>query len=113
MSSLHHPDLFADRHIGPRVVDQEQMLKLIGYSTLKELIDDVVPESIRLQRSLDLPPARSEVEVLNDLKEIAKKNQCYQNFIGMGYYGCYTPSVILRNILENPGWYTQLSLIHI
>ena len=83
------------------------MLKQIGYPSLEAMMDAAVPKAIRLARPLNLPAARSEYEVLNALKEIASQNQVCRSFIGMGYYDCITPAVIQRNILENPGWYTQ------
>jgi glycine dehydrogenase len=82
------------------------MLGTLGYPSLDALIDALVPETIRLRRQLDLPAPRTEAEVLKALKELASQNQVYKSYIGMGYYGCYTPPVIKRNVLENPGWYT-------
>jgi glycine dehydrogenase len=101
------PDRFVRRHIGPRPADAGEMLKQLGYASLDALIDDAVPKQIRLARPLQLPAARSEHEVLAALKEIASQNQVCRSFIGMGYYDCITPAVIQRNVLENPGWYTQ------
>jgi glycine dehydrogenase len=97
---------FTNRHIGPSADDIQEMLKLLGISSLDALIDKTVPQAIRLPRPLDLPPAKSEYAALAELKEIAAKNQIFRTYIGMGYYDCITPTVILRNILENPGWYT-------
>ncbi len=102
-----HPDRFVRRHIGPRPADAGEMLKQLGYASLDALIDAAVPKPIRLGRLLQLPAARSEHEVLAALKEIASQNQVCRSYIGMGYYDCITPAVIQRNILENPGWYTQ------
>ena len=102
-----HPDRFVRRHIGPRPADAGEMLKQLGYASLDALIDAAVPKPIRLGRLLQLPAARSEHEVLAALKEIASQNQVCRSFIGMGYYDCITPAVIQRNVLENPGWYTQ------
>jgi glycine dehydrogenase len=82
------------------------MLGLLGYPSLDALVNDAVPAQIRLQRPLQLPPARSEYETLAALKEIASQNQVFRSFIGMGYYDCITPAVIQRNMLENSGWYT-------
>ena len=107
MSHLKHPDQFLRRHIGPRPDDQSKMLHSIGYQDLNALTDEVIPQSIRYGQKLDLPPAMSEPEVLAHLKEISAQNQPIRSLIGLGYYGCYTPPVIQRNILENPGWYTQ------
>ena len=97
---------FRQRHIGPNADDVEKMLTLLGFSSLENLIKQTVPQAIRLKRSMDLPEVLSEYAALAKLKEIASKNQVYRSFIGMGYYDCITPPVILRNILENPGWYT-------
>jgi glycine dehydrogenase len=105
--SLAHPDEFVRRHIGPSAEESRQMLELLGYSDLEALTREAVPVSIRLERPLELPAARSEHEVLAALKELASQNQVFRSFIGMGYYGCITPAVIQRNLLENPGWYTQ------
>ncbi len=99
-------DQFASRHIGPRPDDVREMVSTLGYDSLDELIDAVVPEDIRLRRPLALPPGRSEREVLQALRGMAAANQVFRSFIGMGYYPCFTPPVIQRNVLENPGWYT-------
>lgn len=99
-------DNFAQRHIGLQNQDIEQMLKKLGFSELDQLIEQTVPNGIRLNQSLNLPPAQSEYAALNQLKAIASKNQVCRSFIGMGYHDCITPPVIQRNILENPGWYT-------
>ena len=104
--SLISTDSFAQRHIGPNADDVQKMLKVLGFSSLDELIDKAVPASIRLQEPLNLPTAQSEYTALAQLKEIASKNQIFRSFIGMGYHDCITPPVIQRNILENPGWYT-------
>ncbi|MEP6475028.1 MAG: glycine dehydrogenase (aminomethyl-transferring), partial [Gemmatimonadota bacterium] len=97
---------FVDRHIGPRRSDVRTMLGALGYDSLDAFIDDVVPEDIRLRRPLDLPVGRNEREVLSALRGIAAQNQLFRSYIGMGYHGTFTPQVIQRNILENPGWYT-------
>ena len=97
---------FRQRHIGPQAVDVEAMLEVLGLPTVEALIDRTVPQAIRQQRSLQLPGDRTEYAALAQLKAIASKNQVFRSFIGMGYYGCITPPVIQRNILENPGWYT-------
>jgi glycine dehydrogenase len=102
-----HPDRFVRRHIGPRPADAGEMLKLLSYASLDAMIDAAVPKPIRLARPLQLPTARTEHEALAALKEIASQNQVCRSFIGMGYYDCITPAVIQRNVLENPGWYTQ------
>lgn len=97
---------FAQRHLGPNPVEIQQMLELLGISSLETLIDQTIPSTIRLNYSLKLPEAQSEYAALNQLKAIASQNQVYRSFIGMGYSDCITPGVIQRNILENPGWYT-------
>ena len=97
---------FASRHIGTKFNDIQEMLGVLGFSNLEDLIDQTVPQSIRLHQSLQLPQAQSEYAALAKLKQIALKNQVYRSFIGMGYHDCITPPVIGRNILENPGWYT-------
>ena len=107
MQPTRHPDRFVDRHIGPDSRDIEEMLTVLGVRNLDELIDRTVPASIRLQRALDLPPGRSEFGLLREVSEIAAKNQIFRSYIGMGYSDTVTPPVIQRNILENPGWYTQ------
>ncbi|WP_435150368.1 aminomethyl-transferring glycine dehydrogenase [Candidatus Pelagibacter bacterium nBUS_44] len=98
---------FIQRHIGPSVDEQNIMLKELGYKNLDELIKNTVPENILLKDDLDIGDPNSEYKALRKLKNISKKNKVYSSFIGMGYYGTYTPYVILRNILENPGWYTS------
>ncbi len=98
---------FQQRHIGPNEVDTEAMLKVIGMNTVKELVHKTIPESIRLQNNIELPAAIGEFEYLRLLQKIAAKNKIYKTYIGQGYYNTITPSVILRNIFENPGWYTQ------
>ena len=102
-----NPDPFARRHIGPSLEETQQMLANLGYATLDALIDEAVPSQIRLKRPLQLPPGRGEHEVLSVLKGMASQNQVFRSCIGMGYYDCFTPAVIQRNLLENPGWYTQ------
>src|SRR2546425_642763 len=86
--------------------ETQAMLATLGYSSLDEFIDAVVPADIRLSRPLNLPPGRSEREVLQALRGFAAQNQLFRSYIGMGYYPCFTPQVIQRNIVENPGWYT-------
>ena len=100
-------DSFIPRHIGPNEDEVAAMLDTLGYESLDGLIDATVPSDIRLQRELDLEPAMSEFELLVELRRIAAMNTPARSFIGMGYYDTITPPVILRNILENPGWYTQ------
>ncbi len=101
-----YPSHFAYRHIGPRRADVDEMLDLLGYESLDAFIDAVVPDEIRLRRPLALPPGRSEREVLQALRGLAGMNRVFRSYIGMGYAGCFTPQVIQRNVLENPGWYT-------
>ncbi len=98
---------FVRRHIGPDEEDRRAMLDVLGCSSLDQLIDKTVPSSIRLARPLRLGDMRSEREALAELRKIAQRNKVYRSFIGMGYHDCFTPPVIQRNILENPGWYTQ------
>ena len=100
-------DRFVSRHIGPSPQDRQEMLQACGFSTLDDLIGAAVPKTIRLSRPLSLPPSRSEYGLLGELKKIASHNQVFRSYIGLGYYDCITPPVIQRNILENPGWYTQ------
>lgn len=97
---------FSDRHIGPNAQEQKEMLSAIGVSSLDELIDNTVPSQIRLKSELNLDQPLSEQEYLLHIKDLASKNKVYNTFIGQGYYGTVTPSVILRNVFENPGWYT-------
>ena len=105
-ADLVHPDVFRLRHIGPRPDEQQEMLAFLGYDSLDAFIDVVVPADIRLRRPLALPPGRDEREVLQALRRIASQNQPFRSYLGMGYYACFTPQVIQRNVLENPGWYT-------
>ena len=98
---------FIKRHIGLSKADEKNMLSELGYKSLDDLIKNTVPSKILLKDMLSIGEPNSEYEGLRKLKAISKKNQIYSNFIGMGYYGTYTPNVIVRNILENPGWYTS------
>ena len=106
-SILKPSDTFVHRHIGPRDEQIKQMLETIGVGSLDQLIEQTVPASIRLNRPLNLGEPRGEHELLLELKSIASKNKVFKSYIGMGYYDTITPPVIQRNILENPGWYTQ------
>ena len=99
-------DSFARRHIGPSEDEVRDMLREVAFENLDALIDAAVPKNIRLDRQLNLPEAKSEIEALAELRAIAKKNKIARSFIGAGYSDCITPPVIQRNILENPGWYT-------
>ncbi|MEK7706803.1 MAG: glycine dehydrogenase (aminomethyl-transferring), partial [Verrucomicrobiota bacterium] len=105
--ALAHPDRFVRRHIGPNAAEATEMLKALGFDSLDALTDAAVPKQIRLTRPLNLPAAQNEFDALRDLKSVAVQNQVFHSFIGMGYYDCITPPVIQRNVLENPGWYTQ------
>ena len=105
-STLAPSDVFAPRHLGPRDADQAAMLATLGLASLAELADATVPASIRLGRALELGPAVTEHRLLEELRTLANDNQVFRSFIGQGYYDTITPPVILRNILENPGWYT-------
>ncbi len=102
-----YSESFADRPIGPRHSDLNAMLKTIAAKSLDEMIDQVVPANIRLPKPLSVGEPMSEVEFLSMLREKAAKNKTNKNYIGMGYNNTHTPGVILRNIMENPGWYTQ------
>ena len=103
-SPIDHP--FAQRHIGPDDAERRAMLRELGYDSLDALIDAVVPPMIRRQRPMALPPARSEAQTLEALRRIAQTNRVFRSYIGTGYYGTFTPSVIRRGVLENPAWYT-------
>ena len=98
---------FVDRHIGPRKADVDLMLEKLGVSSLDELINQTVPASIRLKEPLNLGDGISEDAYLQRIRELAMKNRVLKTYIGMGYYGTHTPSVIIRNVLENPVWYTS------
>ena len=99
-------NLFERRHIGPSKNEEREMLQTIGIDSLEQLIDETVPNGIRLQNDLDLEPAMSEYEYLSHIKKLAEKNKVFKSYIGLGYHEAIMPSVIQRNILENPGWYT-------
>jgi glycine cleavage system P protein (glycine dehydrogenase) len=98
---------FVGRHIGPDESEVSAMLKVVGAADIDSFIDQVVPAAIRMDRELELPAARNERVLLRDLREIAVKNKVFRSCIGMGYVGTVTPGVILRNVFENPQWYTQ------
>ena len=104
-----HPfdsERFQSRHIGPDEAERDDMLKVVGAPSLDELIDEAIPPRIRLRQPLDVSEGITEYQFLRDLRRTAARNQVFRSFIGLGYYGTITPSVILRNVLENPGWYT-------
>src|SRR6516162_7009559 len=98
---------FANRHIGPNELETRQMLKVIGVRTLDELIDKTIPSSIRNRQHLEVTQPTSEFDYLAELQQVASKNKIFKNYIGQGYYDSITPSVIMRSLFENPGWYTQ------
>ncbi|WP_030129064.1 aminomethyl-transferring glycine dehydrogenase [Pseudomonas sp. QTF5] len=106
LSQLRDPNTFLRRHLGPDAAEQQAMLDSLGLGSRVELIEQTVPPGIRLNRPLDLPPALDEEAALAKLRSYAEQNQVWTSLIGMGYHGTLTPAVILRNVLENPGWYT-------
>ena len=106
LRDLEHHEAFIERHIGPNDAEIAHMLSAIGYDSLEAMTDAIVPGQIKSAAPLALPPAMTEVEALAKIRAIADKNRVFRSFIGQGYYGTHTPNVILRNILENPAWYT-------
>ncbi|MES2403143.1 MAG: aminomethyl-transferring glycine dehydrogenase [Pseudomonadota bacterium] len=106
LHDLEQHDAFIDRHVGPDDHEIAHMLKAVGYDSLDALVDAIVPAAIRQKNPLALPPAVTETEALAKIRAIADKNEVFKSFIGQGYHGTHTPLVILRNILENPAWYT-------
>ena len=106
LSQLRDPNAFLRRHLGPDAAEQQAMLDSLGLGSRVELIEQTVPPGIRLNRMLDLPPALDEEAALAKLRGYAEQNQVWTSLIGMGYHGTLTPTVILRNVLENSGWYT-------
>ena len=106
LRELEHHCAFVERHIGPNDAEIAHMLQIIGQPSLESMTDAIVPGKIKSQAKLELPEAANEVEALARIRAIADKNQVFRSFIGQGYYGTHTPAVILRNILENPAWYT-------
>ncbi|HEX5624709.1 MAG TPA: glycine dehydrogenase (aminomethyl-transferring), partial [Saprospiraceae bacterium] len=107
MSLFPRYDRFESRHIGTLGADLSPMLRTIGVNSLDELIRQTVPDQIRLSKPLQTPPAMAEFDYLSHLKGIAAKNKLNRSLIGQGYFGTVTPSAVLRNIFQNPGWYTQ------
>src|SRR5487761_2057669 len=99
-------EAFSSRHIGPDPTERDLMLKACGASSLDALMDEAIPQRIRLKKPLNLPAGQSEAEFLGELRSAAAQNELFKSYIGLGYPDCGTPSVILRNVLENPGWYT-------
>ena len=106
LSKLEQTDDFVTRHIGPRDDEVSDMLRQIGVASIDQLIETAVPDSILDTSALELSASRSESNVLAELRDMADANRVMKSLIGMGYYNCITPPVILRNVLENPGWYT-------
>src|SRR5574341_393137 len=106
LRELAQPDRFVARHIGPDADEQATMLAALGLKSLDELVDRAVPDSIRQPEALALDEPCDEAEVLTRLRQVAERNQVLTSLIGMGYSGTFTPLVILRNVLENPAWYT-------
>jgi glycine dehydrogenase len=106
LGELENASEFIARHIGISEADEAHMLSVIGEASRRSLIDSIVPRSIARSTGMDLPPAATEAAALAELKAIAAKNKVFKSFIGQGYYGTHTPGVILRNVLENPAWYT-------
>ncbi len=106
LDQLMRNDDFANRHIGPNDSEIKEMLATVGAESLEDLIKTTLPASIEMEGLLDLPNPSSEAETLSKLAELAEQNEVFKSFIGMGYYGTHVPPVILRNVLENPGWYT-------
>jgi glycine dehydrogenase len=104
---LKHPDSFVNRHLGPNAAERAHMLDVIGVSTLDQLMEETIPSGIRLQQELSPREAMTEHTYLRQLKALAGKNKRFRSYIGQGYYDVVVPSVILRNVFENPGWYTQ------
>ncbi|MEY4631543.1 MAG: hypothetical protein RIQ81_1663 [Pseudomonadota bacterium] len=106
-AALAATDDFSTRHIGPSEEEAKSMLRELGYESMDQLTNVAVPDAIKLKASLQMPGPRTEMEALSELRSLAESNKVLRSFIGMGYYGTVTPPVIQRNILENPGWYTQ------
>ena len=106
-SDKHYQNTFTARHIGPSQADITAMLETIGQKSLDTLIEAVVPSAIRSSEPLTIGDSKTEKELLDELKTIADQNVLMKSYLGMGYHDCITPPVIQRNILENPGWYTQ------
>ncbi|MBB1485060.1 aminomethyl-transferring glycine dehydrogenase [Oceanospirillum sediminis] len=106
LSDLEQHNEFTHRHVGPDAAEQKAMLESLGVSSLQELIEQTVPDSIRLDDALDMDLGITEVEALAELKALADQNTVNKSYIGMGYHNTFVPNVILRNVLENPGWYT-------
>ncbi|MDB5966874.1 MAG: glycine dehydrogenase, partial [Polaromonas sp.] len=106
LGELENPLEFVARHIGIDAADEAHMLGVVGAASRRALIDGIVPRAIARTRAMAIPAPVTEAAALKQLKAIAAKNQVFKSFIGQGYYGTLTPGVILRNVLENPAWYT-------
>ncbi|HZA51091.1 MAG TPA: glycine dehydrogenase (aminomethyl-transferring), partial [Myxococcaceae bacterium] len=106
-SPLLHPDRFADRHIGPDEDETRQMLRALQLGSLEELVEQTIPKAIRTRAPLAIAPGRNEHSLLEELRQLASRNEVWRSWIGMGFSDCITPPVILRNVFQNPGWYTQ------
>ena len=104
---IHYQEKFENRHISTREKDLAEMLKTVGFSSIDQLIDNTIPKQIRLKKGLELPPAMSEADYLTKMADVAAQNKLFKSYIGQGYYDVTVPKVILRNVFENPGWYTQ------
>ncbi|HMM25563.1 MAG TPA: glycine dehydrogenase (aminomethyl-transferring), partial [Pseudoxanthomonas mexicana] len=106
LRELEHHGAFLERHIGPNDAEIAHMLRVVGHDSLDAMTDAIVPASIKSAQPLALPAPINEEEALAKIRAVADRNQVFRSFIGQGYYGTHTPKVILRNILENPAWYT-------
>jgi len=106
-NSIEHPKAFTGRHVGTVGPGVAHMLERLGCDTLAELVDETIPAAIRYEGDLSLPEAVTETALLTRLQELASRNEVWRSYLGMGYSGTLTPGVILRNVMENPGWYTQ------
>ena len=106
MRTLDATDWFAPRHIGPSPDERDRMLQTVGVSSLDALIDEAIPRSIRITSPLNLPPPESEHQYLRRLAHLSHRNTPFRSYIGLGYHDTITPSVVLRMVMENPGWYT-------
>ena len=106
LRDLENASEFIARHIGIDEADETHMLSVVGAASRRALIDSIVPRSIARSQAMAIPAAVTEAQALAELKALAAKNKVFKSFIGQGYYGTHTPGVILRNILENPAWYT-------
>src|SRR6185312_10579473 len=106
LADLEDHGAFQRRHIGPDAAEQAAMLAQLGFASRSELVDAVVPRGIRRESALAIAGPRTEAEALAELRTLAQRNHVFKSYIGMGYYGTHTPGVILRNVMENPAWYT-------